>query len=231
MRIFAIADLHLPGGDNKPMDVFGPHWAGHFEKIKADWNARVREEDLVLLAGDLSWATLLKDAAADLQEIGSLPGQTVIVKGNHDYWWSSVSQLRSCLPPSMTALQHSAARFGEVVVCGTRGWVFPMGDVQLSEEDEKIYRRELMRLEMALQEGVKLAQGRRLIAMTHYPPLYENQRDTAFTALMERYGVSDAVYGHLHGAGIYAGFRGEHHGVRYHLTSCDSLDFTLYELS
>ena len=230
MKLFAIADLHLPGGDEKPMNIFGPHWEGHFDRICADWQARVTAEDAVLISGDISWAMQLRDAVPDLNAIGALPGRKVLIKGNHDYWWSSLTQVRSVMPDGMTALQHSAADLDSFVVCGTRGWVFPTGDEPLSDQDRKIYQRELARLELALREAERLAQGRPIVAMTHYPPLFDAQRDTAFTALMERFHVGLAVYGHLHGSGIRAGFTGEHNGVRYALTSCDSLDFTLLEL-
>lgn len=227
MRLFAIGDLHLPGGDDKPMDVFGPHWEGHFERICRDWNARVQPKDTVLIPGDITWAMQLREAAPDLQAIGALPGRKLIIKGNHDYWWSSLTQVKDVLPPSITAIQHSAVDLGEWVVCGTRGWTLPTKETPLTAEDERIYRRELMRLDMALKEAVRMADGRPVVAMLHYPPLYDMERDTAFTALLEQYGVTAAVYGHLHGAGIRIGYTGEHRGVQYHLTSCDSLNFTL----
>ena len=125
MRIFAIGDLHLPGGDQKPMDVFGPHWSGHFERICEDWRARVSEDDVVLLPGDFSWALHLEDALPDLEAVGRLPGSKVMIKGNHDLWWTSLTKLRSALPDGIVALQHSACDLGECVVCGTRGWSFP----------------------------------------------------------------------------------------------------------
>ena len=231
MKLFAIADLHLPGGDDKPMDVFGPQWDGHFDRISADWRARVRPEDLVLIPGDISWAMQLDHAVPDLAAIGALPGRKLLIKGNHDYWWSSLTRVREILPAGMDALQHSAADVGPWVICGTRGWMFPTGDTPLGEEDERVYRRELLRLEMALSDADRLAAGRPVVAMLHYPPLYDSQRDTAFTELLTAHGVHTVVYGHLHGAGIRAGFTGTHRGVRYLLTSCDSLDFTLAELN
>ncbi len=230
MRFFAIGDLHLPGGDDKPMNVFGPHWEGHFDRIRADWQDRVGEEDCVLIPGDISWAMQLKNAVPDLTDIGELPGRKLLVKGNHDYWWSSLTQVKSVLPPSCEAIQHSACDLGPCVVCGTRGWMFPVSGAPLSPEDEKIYRRELMRLELALTSARKLAGDRPVVVMMHYPPLYDMERNTAFTALLERFAVHTVVYGHLHGAGIKAGFSGEHGGVRYHLVSCDSLGFRLAEI-
>lgn len=230
MSLYAIGDLHLPGGDEKPMDVFGGHWEDHFARISADWRERVGEEDTVLIPGDLSWAMQLRDAVPDLQAIGALPGRKLIVKGNHDYWWSTLRQVQSALPEGMTALQHTAIDVGDAVVCGTRGWSFPTEEAPLSAEDMRIFSRELIRLEMALQAAVRLAPGKPVVVMLHYPPLFEQCRDTAFTALLEKYGVHTAVYGHLHGAGIRVGYTGEHRGVRYMLTSCDSLKFALAEV-
>ena len=230
MSLFAIGDLHLPGGDDKPMDVFGGQWEDHFERISRDWRERVGPEDSVLIPGDISWAMQLSAAAPDLRAIGALPGRNVLCKGNHDYWWSSLTQVRSVLPEGMQVVQHSAVDLGEAVVCGTRGWVIPTKEAPLSPEDEKLHARELARMEMALQAADKIRGERTLIVMMHYPPLYTAERDTAFASLMERYGVHTVVYGHLHGDGIRAGFNGEHHGVRYRLVSCDSLSFRLEQI-
>lgn len=230
MNLFAIGDLHLPGGDEKPMDIFGSHWDGHFARISQDWQARVGEDDVVLIPGDISWAMQLKNALPDLQAIAALPGRKVILKGNHDYWWNSLSQVKSALPEGMRAIQHSALDLGEAVVCGSRGWTLPTAETPLSPEDQKIYNRELIRLELSLQEAMKIKGDKPLVVMMHYPPLYDLERDTDFTRLLSRYPVDTVVYGHLHGAGIRVGYNGEHNGVRYRLTSCDSLNFTLAEI-
>ena len=230
MNLFAIGDLHLPGGDDKPMDVFGDHWEGHFARISQDWRERVEPEDIVLIPGDISWAMQLAHAVPDLRAIGELPGRKILVKGNHDYWWSSLTQLKAILPERMDVLQHSAIDVGGAVVCGTRGWVIPTRETPLAPEDEKLYQRELMRMEMALQAADKLRAGRPIVVMMHYPPLYLSERDTAFTQLFERYGAHTVVYGHLHGLGIRSGFNGEHAGVQYRLVSCDSLEFQLAKI-
>ncbi len=231
MGLFAIGDLHLPGGQEKPMDIFGDHWEDHFARISEDWCERVRPEDTVLIPGDISWAMQLQQARPDLAAIGALPGRKVIIRGNHDYWWSGITQVREALSPGMYALQNDALDLGEFVVCGSRGWVFPTGEAPLSPEDEKIYRRELLRLEMSLTQGAKLRGDRPLVLMMHYPPLTDLCRDTAFTRLAETYGVTVAVYGHLHGAGIRVGYSGLHGSVQYQLTSCDALGFRLAEIS
>lgn len=230
MRLFAIGDLHLPGGQEKPMDVFGDHWEGHFGRIAQDWRARVTADDVVLIPGDTSWAMQLSDAVPDLAAIGELPGRKILIKGNHDYWWGGIGQVRRALPEGMMAIQHDAADLGDVVVTGTRGWTFPTEEAPLPAEDERIFSRELIRLELALDAAQKAAQGRPILLMLHYPPLYQTERDTAFTRLISKYPVHTVVYGHLHGAGIKAGFTGEWNGVRYMLTSCDALGFTLAEV-
>ncbi|NLG25134.1 MAG: phosphohydrolase [Clostridiales bacterium] len=228
MAIYAIADLHLPGGDAKPMDLFGAQWERHFDRIADDWRARVGPDDCVLLPGDLSWAMRLEDALPDLNAIGALPGQKLILRGNHDYWWSAIGRVRAALPPGMRALQNDCAELGDAVVAGTRGWSLP-GDVD-NPDDERIYRREVLRLSLALGAAAKVAAGRPIVAMMHYPPLTDASRDTGFTQLLEQYGVRHAVYGHLHGAALRFAFRGEHRGVTYHQVSCDGLDFQLYKL-
>ena len=160
-----------------------------------------------------------------LEELKPL-GKKILCKGNHDYWWNSISQVRAALPAGMTALQHNAADLGDAVVCATRGWMIPTKETPLSEQDEKICKREAERLRLALEDAAARAKGRPLIVMTHYPPLLAGETDTIFTKLLEAYGVHTAVYGHLHGAGIQSGFTGECRGVRYRLVSCDSIGFS-----
>lgn len=230
MKVFAIGDLHLPGNDVKPMNVFGEQWDRHFERISEDWRRRVEPEDLVLVPGDISWAMHLKDALGDLEAIGHLPGRKVLLRGNHDYWWSSISRVREALLPGCYALQNDSLVLDGVAVCGTRGWVIP-GEPGISAEDDRIYARELLRLEMTLRSARSRADGRPLIAMMHFPPLMENRRDTGFTRLLEGYGVAHVVYGHLHGKSLASAFRGALRGVCYHQVSCDGLGFRLYQLA
>ena len=227
MRLFAISDLHLPGGQEKPMDVFGDHWTGYFDRITQDWREQVAADDVVLISGDTSWAMQLADAIPDLNAIGELPGRKLLIKGNHDYWWGGVGQVRKALPDGMQVIQHDTVDIGCAVVCGTRGWSYPSAETALSPEDERIFNREMIRLELALTSAVKQAEERPIVVMLHYPPLYQQDRDTPFTRLLEKYPVHTVVYGHLHGAAIRAGFTGKHNGIRYLLTSSDSLGFSL----
>lgn len=224
MTIYAIGDLHLSGGGAKPMDIFGKQWENHFERICERWLALVTPADVVLIPGDISWAMQFEDAAKDLASIAALPGKKILLRGNHDYWWNSISRLRASLPADMYALQNDALVLDQLVVCGTRGWDFPVDTYPMAEQDLKIYRRELIRLEMTLQNAQK--SGLPILAMMHFPPLLAERRDTAYTALLERFGVKLCVYGHLHGAGIQNGFDGLHQQVAYRLVSCDAIAFT-----
>lgn len=215
----------------KPMDVFGSHWENHFERISGSWRALVSEDDVVLIPGDISWAMQLADALHDLERIAQLPGRILILRGNHDYWWSSLTQLRCSLPQGMHAVQNDAYDAGDMVFCGTRGWTIPGQGA--AAQDEKIFRREVLRLEMSLKAAAQMADGRPIVAMMHYPPLLPEHKasGTAFTKLLSAYGVSRCVYGHLHGQSIQRGINGVYDGVRYDLVSCDALGFAVKEVT
>ena len=222
MKIFAIGDLHLSLDSDKPMDVFGPKWDHHAERIAEWWKEAVSAEDLVLVPGDISWAMHLKNAAADLKYLGDLPGRKVILRGNHDYWWDSLSKVRNALPSSICALQNDALEIGGVAIAGSRGWTCP-GSLNFNpEQDLRIYDRELIRLELSLK---KAAGKGTLICMLHYPPFNESRAPSGFTELLERYGASIAVYGHLHGKSCKSAFEGAKNGVQYVLCSADYLEF------
>ncbi len=233
MNIFAISDLHLslvspweagkPALLAKPMDIFGQAWADYPGPLAERWCSLVRPDDAVLIPGDISWAMTLAETAYDFNYLEGLPGRKLIVKGNHDYWWQSLSQVKKALPSSLEPLQHSAVRVGDRAVCGTRGWLTPAHRDFRESEDCKIYERELLRLEMALADGAKW--GLPLIAMLHYPPLLPEEAYSGFTELLDAYPVTDCVYGHIHGDKA-AAFDGERKGIRYHNCSADRLDLT-----
>ncbi len=230
MSVFAISDLHLAGSLNKSMDIFGDHWEGHWNKIRQDWKSKVNEDDLVLLPGDISWAMHLSDAIDDLLEIGELPGKKVMIKGNHDYWWSSITKLRAVLHPSIFPLQNQAFAYKNIVVCGSRGWVCDVEN-SLEADDKKIYNREIGRLELSLKDArKKMNDDSRLIAMMHYPPFNEQQEESGFTRLFQEYGVEMVVYGHLHGHSLQNAFSGELNGINYSLVSCDNLEFKIRQI-
>lgn len=230
MSVYAIGDLHLAGSMDKTMDMFGEHWQGHWDRIQSDWKQRVKETDLVLLPGDISWAMRLEDAREDLMEIAALPGTKVMIRGNHDFWWSSLTKVRSVLAPNMIPLQNQAYSFGGFVVCGTRGWGCP-SDGAFSAEDSKIYEREVGRLELSLKAGAKLAGGAaEILVMMHFPPFNERREESGFVSLFKEYGVKTVLYGHLHGRSLPGAFEGVQNGVEYILVSCDYLGFKLKKI-
>ena len=205
-RVYAIGDLHLSlSVPNKAMDVFGAHWKDHTERIKEAWQDTVSEEDLVLIPGDISWAMYLNDAIADLAFIGGLKGTKLILRGNHDYWWQSVTKVRAALPEKMFALQNDVFRFGDICVCGTRGWTVPESAHFKESADRKLYERELIRLDLSLKALPKDVYA---IGMLHFPPFSETGEKSGFSERFKEAGVHDVVYGHLHGASCKYMFNG-----------------------
>lgn len=224
MKIFAISDLHLSSVCNKPMDVFGGKWEGYQEKIIENWKNLVGEDDLVLIAGDISWAMKLEEAVPDLEWIDALPGKKIIIKGNHEYWWKSISAVREVLPKSIMAIQNDSIKIGNIIFSGTRGWVVPEKDKILSDDDQKIYSREVERLKLSLRAAdVQRQDGDKIIAMMHFPPRNIDKEDNEFTKLFEEYGVSVVVFGHLHGY-TSCELVSEKNGVVYYFTSCDHIN-------
>ncbi|MBO5103385.1 MAG: metallophosphoesterase [Clostridia bacterium] len=229
MKIFAIGDLHLSTTVQKPMDIFGPGWENHFERIKQDWLKKVTPDDLVLIPGDISWGMYVEEAKPDIDIVSSLPGKIIFTRGNHDYWWKSITAVRSILSEDRYALQNDAIRFDGVVICGTRGWTVPeKTGVFKSSEDETIYKRELIRLELALQDLTKKRQdGDVAIVMLHYPPFNAKMYPSDFTRLCEKYKVDYVVYGHLHGKNCRCKLELIQNNIKYLLTSCDQVNCEL----
>lgn len=230
MKIFAISDLHISTNTNKPMDVFGGNWVGYLNKIRDDWNQKVCDDDLVLIGGDISWAMDISDAQKDLQTLKELKGKKILIKGNHDYWWSGIGKVRDILPENFFALQNDSIRFDGVVICGSRCWSVP-GSPDFTEKDNKIYLRETERLKLSLSNANKIKQeGDKLIALVHYPPFNVRREDTFFTQIFEDNGVDAVIYGHLHGKSVRADKLVVKNGVKYYLTSCDQVDNKLTEV-
>ena len=243
MSVWALADLHLSFGvADKKMDVFGPNWSEHPEKIRSHWLRLISPDDLVLLPGDISWAMHTEEAKCDLEWIDALPGTKVMIRGNHDYWWNSISKVEKILPPSMHIIQNNAFRWKEITVCGARMWDTPeysfhpyinyhdnpraktLTHVDQPVEAEKIFLRELSRLELSLKAIPRDATTR--LAMTHYPPIGADLHLSRVSALLEKYQISHCVFGHLHNVKPNALPFGTKNGVTYTLTSCDYVDFT-----
>lgn len=227
MKVYAISDLHLSINNPKPMDIFGNNWDNYWKKIKSNWKNVVTENDVVLISGDISWALKLQDAIPDLEEIDKLPGKKIIIRGNHDYWWTSYQKVKNVLPKNICAVQNNAVAFDDVVICGTRIWSIPTDNS--SEHDKKIYARELIRLKMTLDEANNLSQGKLpIILMLHYPPFNALWQDSEVTNLIDNYkNVQHVVYGHLHGKDCRAQKVVIKNDIPYHLTSCDQVGNTL----
>ena len=273
MKIFAISDLHLSFEVDKPMDLFGDHWANYEQRIMDDWNAKVGTDDIGIIAGDISWAMRMSETKKDFEFLSKLNGTKIIVRGNHDYWWSTISKVRENLPAGVIALQNDSLRVccgafpptpppapqdrcvggksakvpitprqggggGErptlntgIVFCGTRGWKIAERRQTLKKEDRAITDREVIRYELSLQDAAKKMQpGDKLVAVFHFPPFNSTRDESPFTALCEKYGVTAAVYGHLHGKSCRGELTTTKNGVTYYLTSCDLLEHKVVEI-
>ncbi len=230
MKVFAISDLHLSGLADKPMDIFGSNWEGHFDKICADWRGKVSDDDVVLLCGDTSWGTTLEEGVYDLERLKGLKGKKVFIRGNHDYWWNGISKLRASSPDdSFYFLQNDCVRFGDIIICGSRGWSCP-GSSDYGAQDEKLYLREAERFKLCFSQVNKIKrEGDTLLAMIHYPPMGVKLAPTLFTDLFEENGVNKVVFGHIHGE-TYFPFRTVKNGIEYILTSCDKVGFALQKI-
>jgi hypothetical protein len=225
-RIFALADLHLSHSGEKPMDVFGEAWRDHARRMAEAWDGLVGGDDLVLLPGDLSWAKSLSDARADLEWIAKRPGRKLLLRGNHDSWWTSIGKVRAALPPTTVALHLDAHRFGDVVLVGARGWTLP-GDPFARPEDESIFRREIGRLRLSLDDADgRFDRSLPRLAVTHYPPRVAGVANDEVPMLLRERGVGACVFGHLHGEDRVRAPRGTVEGIAYRLVAADAVDFT-----
>jgi predicted phosphohydrolase len=247
MRVFAISDLHLSFSGKKPMDLFGEHWSDHHQQVERAWRETVGAEDVVCLSGDFSWSSKLDEVQVELDWLEALPGKKVMIKGNHDYWWSSPSKVRKALGPDTYIIQNDSVTIGGVAFAGARGWVdgrldfskfsghaeaVPEGGaIQGDDADRGIYERDLGRLEMSLKRIDKGAELK--IALLHFPPTSPALEDTEVTKLLEEHGVDVAVFGHIHRSAPTA-FKnpfGERGGVKYYLASADFIDFAPIEIA
>lgn len=222
MALYAIGDLHLCLGAPKPMDIFGGAWVGYMEKLKTGLSV-IGPEDTTVLMGDLSWALDLAQAQADFAWINAIPGRKIILKGNHDYWWSTAAKFRKFCQENqfsdMELLNNNAYFYGDYAICGTRGWFYE--EDRSGQHDEKVFKRELMRLEASL----KAAGEKEKLVFLHYPPRYKGYECPEILALLETYGVRRCFYGHLHGGSHRLAMEGQWDGVDFRLASADYLEF------
>lgn len=223
MALFSISDLHLSFGTDKPMDVFGKKWENYEEKLKHNWNNLVSKDDVVIVNGDNSWATYLEDTFEDFDFINKLNGTKLISKGNHDYWWTTLSKHRKWCDKNnfdtINFLHNNYYMYKDTAICGTRGWQLTCHD----EDDVKVHNRELERLKISLNLAVKEKPDNIIVAL-HYPP------DRDFCRLIEDYNVSMCLFGHLHSAGFKDYRDYEENGIAYKLVSCDYLGFIPYKI-
>ena len=235
MAIFAIADLHLSFNENKPMNIFGEKWQNHEEKIKQDWLKKVTEKDTVLLPGDFSWSMYLKDTKADFEYLDKLPGRKILLKGNHDYWWSTLNKMQKYVEENnfrnIDFLYNNSYEVEGNIIAGTRGWV-----QSNEQEDKKMINRESIRLELSIKDGIqKFGEDKPIIICMHYPPYtnYNKQNliDSPFIEIMRKYNVKKCIYGHLHGESIKEAIQGNIKGIDTTLVSADGVDFKLIKIT
>ena len=229
MAIFAISDLHLSFNTDKPMNIFG--WDNYEEKVKEDWQNKVKENDLVLLPGDFSWEENLKNTYEDFKFISKLPGKKLLLKGNHDYWWSTLKKMREFLRDNnfenIDFLYNNSYEFENRIIAGTRGWILS----EDTKQDKKIKAREVLRLENSIKDGIKkLGQDKEIIVCMHYPPLSKECMQTEFSQVLKKYNVKKCIYGHLHGKSQEEGVTGNIDGIEYIMASSDYTGFKLLEI-
>lgn len=235
MSIYVIGDLHLSFSQNKPMDIFGKNWEKHDEKIKNDWLSKVKQKDCVVLPGDFSWATYIEDAYLDFKYLNELPGKKILLKGNHDYWWTTVTSMKKFLEDNkfynIDFLYNNSLEYEDKVFVGTRGWSF-----QESENSRKMINRENQRLELSIQDAIKkYGNNKEIIAFLHYPPLVSKNllenNCLEFYKTLKKYNIKRCYYGHLHGKSHAEAVIGNVEGIDFNLVSADYLDFKLLKIN
>ena len=227
MALFVLGDTHLSLGGAKPMDVF-PGWNGYVEKLEANWRKLVKPEDTVVLAGDISWSMRLADTRKDFAFLNGLPGRKLIMKGNHDYWWSTANKMNEFFRAegfdTLRLLHNNSYTVDGYALCGTRGWLFDADE----PHDEKVMNREIGRLRLSLQAAEP---GKERLVFLHYPPVYTGADAPEIVAVLKEYGIRRCFYAHLHGKAIRFAVQGEVDGIRYKLVSADGLQFCPYKIT
>ncbi|MEG2053590.1 MAG: metallophosphoesterase [Oscillospiraceae bacterium] len=225
MAIYTIADLHLSLGTDKPMDIF-PGWENHAMRIKNNWEKTVKENDTVVIPGDISWAMKIENCLQDFLFIEKLPGKKIILKGNHDYWWTTMRKMDTFLEnnniKSISFLLNNSYIVENVAICGTRSWLFDVGEAH----DLKVMNRELMRLRASLNA----AGDSEKIVFLHYPPIYYNAKSEEVIEILKEYNIKQCFYGHLHAASINYAIQGNVDGIKYKLISADALRFMPFKI-
>ena len=228
MSIYAIGDLHLSFETNKPMNVFGENWDNYEEKLQQSWNEIIKEDDTVLIPGDFSWATYLKDTLQDFQYLNNLTGKKVLLKGNHDYWWTTLKSMREFLNQNnftnIDFIFNSSYECDEAMIVGTRGWAF-----NETENSDKMLKREASRLELSIKDAIQKSNNKKIICMMHYPPITKNmieiKQKSEYLEILKKYNITECIYGHLHGNSHNEAVEGNVDGINLKLVSSDYLEF------
>ena len=236
MAIYVIGDLHLSFNENKPMNIFGENWENHTEKIKQDWLQKVHQEDTVILVGDFSWSMNLKDTVKDFQYINNLPGKKILLKGNHDYWWTTITNMKKFLQENnihdVDFLHNNSFEIEDKIICGTRGWTI---SIEETENGRKITEREINRLKLSIENGIQqYGNEKEFIVCLHYPPITQanllKNETTPFMDIMKQYNVKKCFYGHLHSTSIKNGVEGNIDGIELKHVSADGVNFKLQKI-
>lgn len=232
--IYIIGDLHLGFSVDKPMDIFGKNWENHAEKIKQNWLNKVNSDDTVLLPGDFSWAIDLEETKSDFEFLNNLPGRKILLKGNHDYWWTTIKKMKQFLKDNnfenIEFLYNNSYLVEEKNIVGTRGWSTVSYN---SEENYKILKRECERLKLSIKDAIaKVDNEKELIAILHYPPFYKEEvnAEIDFIKVLKNYGIKRCYYGHLHGDSHKEAIEGIIDGIEFKLVSSDYLNFDLIKV-
>jgi hypothetical protein len=229
MAIYAISDLHLSFNTDKPMNIFG--WINHEEKIKESWKENINENDLVLLPGDFSWEMALKDTYKDFDFINNLPGKKLLLKGNHDLWWTSLKKMNEYVEENFKDIgfiYNNSFLYEDKIIVGTRGWTLLNPN---DEDNKKIVARETLRLEMSIKDGIaKYGDDKEIICMMHYPPLIKDAMENSFVDVLKKYNIKTCLYGHLHGKAQEGLIEGIHDGINYIMVSCDYTNFKVVKI-
>ncbi len=235
MSIYVIGDLHLSFSADKPMDIFGMNWENHAEKIKENWISKVKENDTVILPGDFSWATYLEETYKDFEFLNSLPGKKILSKGNHDYWWTTVTSMKKFLKENnfenIDFLYNNAFLIENKIITGTRGWL----NAWKSQENYKILKRENERLKISINKGMnEFGTDKEMITFIHYPPFYKEEiipEEIDFSKTLKNYNIEKCYYAHLHGESHKDAIEGLVNGIEYKLISSDYLKFDLLKIN
>lgn len=237
MSIYVIGDLHLSFSQDKPMNIFGDNWENHTEKVKKDWLEKVSEKDTVLLLGDFSWSMKLSDTLKDFEYINSMPGRKILLKGNHDYWWTTVTNMKKFLQENnienIDFLYNNSFEIENKIICGTRGWT--PNNLEETENSQKMIARECNRLKISIEDGInKFGQDKEFIACLHYPPIMQanilKDELSPFMEILKQYNIKKCYYGHLHGSSINEAVEGIINGIELKLISADGVDFKLCKI-